>query len=126
MISKSFELNKLNLNNQNFYLFFGNNDGLKEEVIKNLFEKNYLNNIHRYEEKEILDNKNDFFNGILTKSFFDNKKLIIINRATDKIKEIIEDLIEKDPEDIKLILNSKNPFLLSKISFSSYLCILFG
>tara|TARA_B100000795_G_C22759654_1_gene423035 strand:+ start:513 stop:1508 length:996 start_codon:yes stop_codon:yes gene_type:complete len=108
MISKSFELNKLNLNNQNFYLFFGNNDGLKEEVIKNLFEKNYLNNIHRYEEKEILDNKNDFFNGILTKSFFDNKKLIIINRATDKIKEIIEDLIEKDPEDIKLILNSKN------------------
>ncbi|MDA8833661.1 DNA polymerase III subunit delta, partial [Candidatus Pelagibacter bacterium] len=44
----------------------------------------------------------------LTKSFFDNEKLIIINRATDRIKTIIEDLIEKNPEDIKIILNSKN------------------
>ena len=108
MISKSFELNKLDLNNKNFYLFYGNNDGLKEETIKNLFEKYYLNNIHRYEEREVLDNKNDFFNGVLTKSFFDNKKLVIINRATDKIKEIIEDLIDRGPEDIQFVLNSKN------------------
>ena len=108
MISKSFELKKIDLNNQKFYLFYGSNEGLKEETIKNLFEKNYLNNIHRYEEKELLDNKNDFFNGVLTKSFFDNKKLIIVNRATDKIKEIVENLIEKDPEDIQFILNSKN------------------
>jgi DNA polymerase-3 subunit delta len=45
---------------------------------------------------------------MLTKSFFDNEKLIIINRATDKIKEVIEELLEKDPEDINIILNSKN------------------
>jgi len=108
MILKSFELNKLNLTNHNFYLFYGDNEGLKDEIIKNLFKKNYPNRVYRYEEKEVLDNKNDFFNGILTKSFFDNEKLIIINRATDKIKEIIEDLIEKNPQDIKLILNSKN------------------
>ena len=108
MISRSFELNKLDLNNKNFYLFYGNNDGLKEDTIKNLFEKYYLNNIHRYEEREVLENKSDFFDGILTKSFFDNKKLVIINRATDKIKETIEDLIDKDPEDIQFILNSKN------------------
>ena len=62
-----------------------------------MFEKNYQDKIHRYEEKEILDNINIFFNGILTKSFFDNEKLIIINRATDKIKTIIEDLMEKRP-----------------------------
>jgi len=108
MILKSFELNKLNLKNHNYYLFYGDNEGLKEEIIKNLFEKNYLNKIHRYEEKEILDNKNDFFNTVLTKSFFDNEKLIIVNRATDKIKDVIEELIEKNPDNIQFILNSKN------------------
>jgi len=81
---------------------------LKEETIKNFFEKNYQNKIHRYEEKEILDDVGNFFNVVLTKSFFDNEKLIIINRATDKIRELVEELIEKNPEDIKIILNSKN------------------
>ncbi len=108
MILKSFELNKIKLNNHKFYLFYGENEGLKEETIKNLFEKSYQDKIHRYEEKEIIDNVNNFFNSVLTKSFFDNEKLIIINRATDKIRTIIEDLIEKDPEDIQIILNSKN------------------
>ena len=108
MILKSFELNKLNLNNHNFYLFYGDNDGLKEEIIKNLFEKDYLNKIYRYEEKEILDNMDNFLNSVLTKSFFDNEKLIIVNRATEKIKETIEDLVEKNLEDVKIILNSKS------------------
>ena len=108
MILKSFELTKIKPNNYKFYLFYGNNEGLKEENIKNLFEKNYQNKIHRYEEKEILDNINTFFNSILTKSFFDNEKLIIINRATDKIKDLVEELMEKNPEDIQIILNSKN------------------
>ena len=108
MILKSFELHKIKLNNYKFYLFYGDNEGLKEENIKNLFEKNYQDKIHRYEEKEILDDINIFFNSVLTKSFFDNEKLIIINRATDKIKTIIEELMEKNPEDIQIILNSKN------------------
>jgi DNA polymerase-3 subunit delta len=108
MIVKSYELNKINLKDKNFFLFYGNNEGLKEEVIKSLFEKNYLDKIYRYEEKEILDKKDDFYNSLLTKSFFDNSKLIIINRISDKFKEIIEELIEKNPPGIQLILNSKN------------------
>ena len=108
MILKSFELNKLNINNCNFYLFYGDNEGLKEEIIKNIFEKNYIDKIHRYEEKEVLDNINDFFNSVLTKSFFDNEKLIIINRTSDKVKIVIEELIEKKPSDIQFILNSKS------------------
>jgi DNA polymerase-3 subunit delta len=108
MIYKSFELSKIKLNNHKFYLFYGENEGLKDETIKNLFEKNYQDKIQRYEEKEILDNTTNFFNGILTRSFFDNEKLIIINRATEKIRAIIEELIEKKPEDIQIILNSKN------------------
>jgi DNA polymerase III subunit delta len=108
MILKSFEINKIKLNNHKFYLFYGDNDGLKEEIIKNLFEKSYFDKVHRYEEKEILDNTVNFFNTVLTKSFFDNEKLIIINRITDKIKDVIEELLEKDPDDIQFILNSKN------------------
>jgi len=108
MILKSFELNKIKLKNHTFFLFYGDNEGFKEETIKNLFEKNYLNNINRYEEREILGNKNNFFNSVLTKSFFDNEKLIIVNRTTDKIKEVIEELIEKNLSDVQFILNSKN------------------
>ena len=108
MIIKSFELSKIKANNHNFYLFYGNNEGLKEETIKNLFEKSYHDKIYRYEEKDIIDNKNQFFNSILSKSFFDNEKLIIISRTTDKIKDIIEELIEKEIKDILIILNSKN------------------
>ena len=108
MILKSFELNKLKLEDYNFYLFYGDNEGLKEDTIKNFFLKKYQNKIHRYEEKEILDNIDDFYNNVFTKSFFDNEKLIIINRVSDKIREIIEELIEKKTEDIQFILNSKN------------------
>ena len=108
MILKSFELSKIKLKNHKFYLFYGSNEGLKDENIKNLFEKNYLNKTHRYEEKDILDNTNDFFNSTLTKSFFDNEKLIVVNRATDKITGVIEELMEKNVEDIQIILNSKN------------------
>ena len=108
MIVKSFELPKIKLKDYKFYLFYGDNEGLKEETIKNLFEENYQDKIHRYEEKEILDNINDFFNSVLTKSFFDNEKLIIINRTTDRVREVIEELIKKNPEDISVILNSKN------------------
>ena len=108
MIIKSFQLSKFKINKYNFYLFYGENEGLKEEIIKNIFEKNYPDKIHRYEEKEVLDNIGNFFSSVLTKSFFDNEKLIIINRVTDKIKTTIEELIEKNPENIQFILNSKN------------------
>ena len=108
MILKSFELNKLKLENYNFYLFYGDNEGLKEDTIKNFFVKKYQNKIHRYDEKEILDNIDDFYNNVFTKSFFDNEKLIVINRVSDKIREIVEELIEKKIEDIQFILNSKN------------------
>tara|TARA_B100000767_G_scaffold17022_1_gene15795 strand:- start:503 stop:1498 length:996 start_codon:yes stop_codon:yes gene_type:complete len=108
MILKSFELKKIKIEDYNFFLFYGDNDGLKEEIIENLFKKKYLDKIHRYDEKEVIENISNFFNGVLTKSFFDNEKLIIISRATDKIREIIEELIEKDPHDVKFILNSKN------------------
>ena len=50
----------------------------------------YENNIQNYEEKEILDNENNFVENILSKSLFEKEKFIVIKRATDKILKIIE------------------------------------
>ena len=106
MIYKQFEINKINSKKYNFYLFYGVNEGLKNESIKNNFETNFNKNIYRYEEKEILDNQEVFFNNILSKSFFENEKLIIISRVSDKIHNIIDEVIEKRIEDITVILNA--------------------
>ena len=70
------------------------------------FEKNYINQIYRYDEKEVLDKKNEFFNSILSKSFFENEKLIIILRVSDKIMDIIKEISLKNIEDIKIILSA--------------------
>ena len=104
MIKKSFELDKINFENYNLYLFYGENEGFKNEIIKKKFENNYNGKIHRYEEKEILENKNTFFNGIFTKSFFEDTKLIIISRISDKIKDVIEEITLREITDVKIIL----------------------
>ncbi len=106
MIQKAFEINKIDLNEYNLYLFYGENEGYKNEIIKKRFEKNYPNQIYRYDEKEIIDKKNDFFYSILSKSFFDNKKLIIISRVTDKIRDIIEEIISTNITDVTIILSA--------------------
>ena len=106
MIIKSYEINKINFNKNHFFLFYGENEGFKNETIQAYFEKKYLKKIYRYDEKEILDNKENFFDSILTKSFFDNEKLIIISRASDKIKNLIEEILNKNLEDIKFVISS--------------------
>ena len=106
MIIKSFELNKINIKSSNFYLFYGENEGYKNEAIEKIFNINISKNIYRYEEKEILDNFESFFESIQSKSFFEKEKLIIISRVSDKIKNIIEEIIEKNIEDVKIVLSS--------------------
>ena len=106
MIIKSFELNKINLENNNFYLLYGENEGHKNETIQKKFKANFLEKTYIYEEKDVIDKTENFFNTILSKSFFENEKLIVISRATDKINDIMQEIIEKNYPDIKIILNS--------------------
>ncbi len=106
MIIKSFELNKIDLKTKHFFLLYGENQGHKNEIINKKFKKEFLKNTYSYDETEILNNEENFFNEILSKSFFDNEKLIIISRATDKIKNIIEEIIEKNIDDLTIVLNS--------------------
>ena len=115
MIKKSFELKNEILRENYLFLFYGQNEGLKNQVIDSLFKKNYLESTYQYEESEIIKNEEGFFNNILSKSFFENEKLIIINRVSDKIKEIAEELIDKQVEGLIIILNAKNLEKKSKI-----------
>jgi len=112
MIIKSYEINKINSDLNNFLLFYGKNEGLKNEITKIIIKEQ--NKILHYDEKEILDNENDFIESILTKSLFEEKKIIIIKRSTDKILKIIENLYSKNIEDI-IIFNADNLEKKSKL-----------
>ena len=113
MIIKSYEVNKINPEIHNLLLFYGKNEGLKNQITKNIV-KNTIN-IHNYDEKEVLDNEHNFIDNILTKSLFDEKKLIIIKRSTDKILKIIESLKSEKLEDITIIINADNLEKKSKL-----------
>jgi DNA polymerase-3 subunit delta len=113
MILKSYEINKINRNINHLILFYGKNEGLKNEAL-NILNKDE-NNISNYEEKEILDNENNFIENILSKSLFDQQKFIFVKRATDKILKIIETLHLKNLEDTTIILNSDNLEKKSKL-----------
>ena len=106
MIIKSFEIRKINQNKSNIILIYGENEGLKNNILEYLIKDK--DNTFKYEEKEILDNNNEFIESIFSQSLFENKKNVIIKRATDKILKIIEEILEKKIEDLNLIINSNN------------------
>jgi len=106
MIVKSFELSKINLQENQFFLLYGTNEGHKKEVIDEKFKKFYTDNVYIYDESEILKDENIFFTSILSKSFFENKKLIIISRVTDKINKLVDQILEKKIDDLVLVLNA--------------------
>ena len=105
MILKYFELNKLNLNNTNFLLLHGKNEGYKNEEIEKISEK-LKRKIVSYDEKQVINNTVEFFENNLNKSLFESEKIILINRCTDKIYKIIEELADRNINDIIFILNS--------------------
>ena len=105
MIIKSFEINKKRFDKENFFLIYGENEGHKNEIIKFL-EKNFNKNIEKFDEAQILSNNELFYEKIFNQSLFEKEKIVIINRCSDKICEIIENIIEKKYGDIKVILNA--------------------
>jgi len=113
MILKSFEIKKIDQNINRLVLLYGKNEGLKNEALNILVKDE--KKIFKYEEKEILENENNFIENILSKSLFDQDKFIIIKRATDKILKIIETLLLKNLEDTTIILNSDNLEKKSKL-----------
>lgn len=107
MILKSFNLKKyLIKSNTNIFLLYGENTGLIDQTIKDIFLPIFPKSVSNYDESEILRDIENFKSVLFNKSFFEDEKLIIINRGTDKILSIIEELIEKKTQDIKVIIKS--------------------
>jgi DNA polymerase-3 subunit delta len=106
MLIKFHEIKNLKIENNNFYLFYGTNSGLIEETVNKIFKPKLSKNIITYEENEIFNKINEFKETIFNKSFFDSDKLIIIKRSTDKILDLIKEILEKNPADIKFLILS--------------------
>ena len=107
MIIKAFEQQKIRSNNNKIFLFYGENDGYKNQIINDIFINNFKGNIERFEESEILNNFENFISSLRNKSFFSELKLILITRISEKIIKLIDELLNKEIDDIKVILNAQ-------------------
>ena len=106
MIIKLFELRKNKKIKTSLNLIYGNNIGQKKQIINDYFISDFEGKVINYDEDYIINNTNDFISNILNQSLFEKEKILIINRATDKILKIILDIMEKDVKEIKIILES--------------------
>jgi len=113
MIFKALDRHKINLSSNKIILFYGKNEGYKNESITNLIKNK--KQILTYDEREVFDNTNTFLENLLTKSLFENEKIIIIKRATDKLIQIIDEISLTNIEDIVIIINAGNLEKKSKL-----------
>ena len=106
MIIKAYEHQKIKKLNNKIFLFYGENDGYKNQVIKDVFINDFKGNIEHFDEVEILSNFENFISSLRNKSFFNELKLILIARATEKIIKLIDELLNKEINDIIIVLNA--------------------
>ena len=106
MIIKAYEHEKIKKINNKIFLFYGENNGYKNQVVQNLFFKKFKDSIERYEENEILNNYDNFISGLTNKSFFEELKLILISRVTEKIIKLINEVLEREINDVNIVLNA--------------------
>ena len=102
MILKTFELSKNNIDQFKFFLLYGENEGLKEEII-NKIKKNQNGKEIKYEEAQILKNKNEFYNEIKNKSLFEEKRIFFLERCTEKISELLIEIFQDASDDLYII-----------------------
>lgn len=106
MLIKSYELKTFKIKSFDYYLFYGPNTGLIEETINKFFKPYFPKNIINYDEDDLLNNIRNFKEVVFNKSFFDDEKFIIINRASNKILEIIQQIIDANLQDLKIIIKA--------------------
>ena len=83
MIIKSFNLNEIKNTKSNFFLFYGENQGQKEDLIDSIFFQNFKGEIVKYDENQIIENKDNFLETCLNESLFEDKKILVINIFTE-------------------------------------------
>jgi len=113
MIIKQSELDNKNIND--LILFYGKNDGLKKEKINLLLSKKTDGININFDQEEILKNSQILFDEILNKSLFETHKNIIINNTTDKITNLVLELLKIKIKDTIVILNASSLEKKSKL-----------
>jgi len=112
MIIKSYEVQKntTNFSKLNFYLLYGENFGLKKDIIDIIKiavkQKNDNVEMLSFYETEIINDEENFFNFIYSGSLFSNKKIVTIYEATDKIIKKIDTIYNECPDNVFLIFFS--------------------
>ena len=102
MIIKSFEIDKKKISEFKLFLIYGENEGLKKEII-NKIKKNHSGKEVKYDETQVLKNTTEFYNQIKNNSLFEEKKIFLLERCTDKISEIVMGISEDVTEDLIII-----------------------
>ena len=115
MIIKSFELKNKNFSIFKAILLYGSNQGYKDEVIKDNFINKFKGEVLNLEEWEILNNQTNFIEKLMNKSLFQEEKAVIISRSTNKILKFIEEFLEKEIEEVQIIINSESLDKKSKL-----------
>ena len=126
MIFKSYQINKIDISQNKYVLLHGKNENLRNTVIKELTKNK--NEVLFYDEKEIFMDQSSFIESTLNKSFFENEKLIVVKRASDKILKIIEEITSKAIEDLMVIIDTENldkKSKLRKLFEKKYVCVAF-
>jgi len=106
MIIKAYEYEKIKKIKNKIFLFYGENNGYKNQIIKKIFVDEFKGSVERYEESEILNNYDSFVSGLNNKSFFEESKLILISRVTEKIIKLINEVLDREINDINIVLNA--------------------
>ena len=119
MLIKAYEISKKNLDSLNYFLIYGENFGLMKDLAKSVLElkekKNGEYKKFEFEEEEIIKNQNNFYNLIFSGSLFDKKKVIFINRTTDKMFNLINEISKNNVKDILIFFKANQLEKKSKI-----------
>ena len=87
-------------------LLYGENDGIKNDI-KDKFKKQNKNcEIINLFQEEIIKNKNLLHQNYYNSSLFEDKKLIFIYEATDKIFNDVNEILEHKNKDVKICIFS--------------------
>ena len=77
MIIKSFELEKIKSIKNKLILLYGSNEGHKIQIVKEFFVEPFNGEILRIDEKEILNNYEEFISSLINKySIIEIKKFL--------------------------------------------------
>ena len=115
MIVKSYEVGKIDISKYKIYLFYGKNEGLQIDLIDKYFLNKFTGQINKYEENEFINNLNNIYSEIQTKSLFQNQRIFIISRVTEKFLKIAEEISNIDLDEIIIILKCSSLDKKSKL-----------